>query len=121
MAISIRCYKGKKLVEGARIALKNRLYAYWRGGLQISFQDVIDNSEYASSDIIMIAFDDSKPVGASVVHGNFIELFTRVSYRRQGIGKRMYRRAMKVCDRKDHFEVFVTNNNYKFFMKVGAR
>jgi len=106
-SFSVRTYRRnlQRIKEGVAIALSNRLYVPgWvmsdslrtvhqlkLGGLY--FKDYLP-------DLLLIGFVDDVPVSCAWVQDGHIMLFVRVRYRRQGIGSKMYEKAMSTLGRK---------------------
>ena len=123
MKVKIRSYKGKELHAGIKLALDSRLYVLgWESGMGQVFRDALDGHNYQRASLIIIAFADGKPVGvAMVLEGDRLWLFVRKAFRHQGIGRSMYKTAMKLKERKRNFIVYQTIRNYKFFGKFGIK
>ena len=122
MKVTIQCYDGDTTKKGIKIALDARLYVPgWEWGLRGLLRGALEGNN-ASVRLIVIAFADEKPVGVAVVHsGCCLWLFVRKAFRRQGIGRAMYKTAMKKDNMESHFKVEQDKRNAKFFRKLGIK
>jgi len=105
----LRTYKGEKMIEGAKIAIKHRLcIPGWQ--LRINYQSIVESAfaepenkkrTYGWYRVLVVAFLDKEPVGSLLIENDrCVMLFVKRKHRRKGIGTAMVKKALRQIDFK---------------------
>jgi len=123
--IMIKIFKKGKLIDGAKIASKNRLFVNgWVLGDQLRDLKRIREDRYdlLKRRLILIAYKndiDQLPVGCCYIINKQIMIFIRKRFRRQGIASELYWKAVKEQNVKNHFNTYGDfGTGEKFFSTI---